>query len=430
MAKIRLTCIALVFVVLGTRAIGAENAKADGHWVSAWSTAVHAPLPFPNLPPPPVFEKQTIRMIVKPTIGGDRLRIRFSNAFGTSAVSLGTAHVALVQQGGSIVPETDRTLTFGGRPSVKMPPGAPVLSDPVDLRVAAFSEVAVSIYLPEKTPASSVHFWAQHETYIAEAGDSTTKADLTNAATRLSWFWLADVEVWAPNETTAVVALGDSITDGVGGKQGEYVDWPDVLATRLASDKASSRLAVVNEGIGGNRILHDGAGVNALARLDRDVLGQSGVSAMIVLEGINDIGWPHMKPRLPNGETLKDPPFVHQWVRAEDLIAGFKQIIERAHQHGIRVFGATLTPYEGADYYSEEGEADRQTVNKWIRTSGAFDGVFDFDAAVRDPNHPSQFREGYHSGDHLHPSAAGYKAMAEAVDLNTLRGVEKSKGKK
>jgi lysophospholipase L1-like esterase len=184
----------------------------------------------------------------------------------------------------------------------------------------------------------------------------------------------------------------------------------------------------VNEGIGGNRILHDGAGVSALARFDRDVLAQPGVVNLIILESINDIGWPHMKPRLPNGTVLKDLPFTHEVVSAEDLIMGLRQIIDRAHQHGIRVFGATLTPYEGADYYSDDGEAERQAVNHWIRSDGAFDGVIDFDAAVRDPNHPSQFREGYHSGDHLHPSATGYKAMADAIDLALLRqGVEKGR---
>ena len=430
MTRTRHALIALVFVALLNSAIGAENSKPGGHWVSAWSTAVHAPLPFPNLPPPPVFENQTVRQIVKPTIGGDRVRIRFSNAFGGSAVTIGAAHVALAQQGGSVVPESDRTLTFGGRPSVTIPPGAPVLSDPVDLKVAAFSEIAVSVYLPEKAPASSTHFWAQHETYIAGPGDSTAKAELPNATTKLSWFWLADVEVWAPDGVGAVVTFGDSITDGVGAKQGEYSDWPDLLAGRLAAEKSSRILAVLNEGIGGNRILHDGAGINALARFDRDVLSQPGVSGLIVLEGINDIGFPHLKPRLPDGTVLKDLPFTREVVSAEDLITGLQQIIERAHQHGIKVFGATLTPFEGADYYSEDGEGERQAINKWIRTSGAFDGVFDFDEAVRDPNHPSQFREGYHSGDHLHPSATGYKAMADAVDLNILRGAERSKAKK
>lgn len=402
-------------------------AQKPDHWVSAWSTAVHAPLPFPGLPPSPVFDNQTIRMVVRPTIGGDRIRIRFSNAFGNTALRIGAAHVALSSKGSAIVPDSDRALTFGGSPSVTIPPGAPVLSDPVDLKVPPLSEVAVSVYLPEKAPSSSIHFWAQHDTYISEAGDFTSKPEISNATTKSSWYWLADFEVLAPDQTAATVTLGDSITDGVGAKQGDYSDWPDLVADRLAKTPGGSGVSVVNEGIGGNRILHDGAGVSALARFDRDVLAQPGVSNLIVLEGINDIGWPHMKPRLPNGTTLKEPPFVHEVVSAEDLIMGLRQIIDRAHQHGVRVFGATLTPYEGADYYSDDGEATRQSVNQWIRTSGAFDGVLDFDAAVRDPNRPAQFREGYHSGDHLHPSATGYKAMADAVELSLLRikGVSK-----
>jgi lysophospholipase L1-like esterase len=369
-------------------------------------------------------------MVVKPTLDGDRLRIRLSNAFGNAALAIGAAHVALVQRGANIVPESDRVLTFGGRASVTIPPGAPVLSDPVDLKVAALAEIAISVYLSGSASASSTHFWAQHETYISGPGDFTAKADIPNATTRTSWYWLADVEVWASDRAGAIVALGDSITDGVGAKQGEYRDWPDILATRLAAEKGSAQLAVVNEGIGGNRILHDGAGVSALARFDRDVLAQPGVSGVIVLEGINDLGFPHLRPRMPDGTTPKEMPFVHEPVTAEDLIVGLKQVIERAHQHGIRVFGATLTPFEGADYYSTEGEAARQAVNQWIRTGGAFDSVFDFDAAVRDPNHPSQFREGYHSGDHLHPSAAGFKAMADAVDVAALRGVGSSQTKK
>jgi lysophospholipase L1-like esterase len=367
-------------------------------------------------------------MVVRPTIGGQRLRVRFSNEFGTTGLKVGAAHVALTSKGAAIVPDSDHRLTFGGRPSVTIPPGAPILSDPVDLKLSPFAELTVSIYLPDKTISSTVHFWAQHETYISEPGDFTAKPDIANAMTKTSWFFLADVEVWAPDQTTATVAFGDSITDGVGAKQGEYSDWPDLLADRVAKVQGELNLSVVNEGIGGNRVLHDGAGVSALARLDRDVLSQPGVVNLIVLESINDIGWPHMKPRLPNGTVLKDLPFTHEVVSAEDLIMGFEQIIDRAHQHGIRVFGATLTPYQGADYYSDDGEAERQAVNEWIRASGAFDGVIDFDASVRDPNHPAQFREGYHSGDHLHPSAIGYKAMADAVDLTVLRyGVEKRK---
>ena len=400
----------------------AGTPKNDGHWVSAWSAAVHAPLPFTDLPASPVFENQTIRMVVRPTMGGERLRVRLSNAFGTTATTIGAAHIALVSKGAEIVPQSDRVLTFSGSSSIAIPPGAPVLSDPVDLKVPAFAELAISLYLPEKTSALSTHFWAQHETYISGPGNFTGQTDIPNPSMRTSWYWLADVEVWASPQAAATVAFGDSITDGVGAKQGEYSDWPDDLANRLASGQGAGRLAVLNEGIGGNRILHDGAGVSALARFDRDVLAQPGVVNVIILEGINDIGWPHMKARpSPNGTTPSQGPFADDRVTAQDLIAGLKQIIERAHEHGIRVFGATLTPFEGADYYSADGEVERQAVNQWIRTSGSFDAVFDFDAAVRDPNHPARFREDYQSGDHLHPSAAGYRAMAAAVDLSVLR---------
>jgi lysophospholipase L1-like esterase len=399
---------------------GAQETKVQGKWVSAWSAAVHTPLPFPGLPPSPVFENQTIRMVIQPTLGGQRLRIRLSNAYGSSALKIGSAHVALLAHDSSIVPESDRAVTFDGQSFVEIPIGAPVLSDPVDMEIPPFAEVSVSLYLPQSTPAATTHFWAQHETYVSGPGDFSAKADIPQATTKLSWYWLSDLEVWTSDRTWAVVALGDSITDGVGAKQGTYADWPDQLARRLEVKKGSN-LAVLNEGIGGNRILYDGAGINALARFDRDVLAQPGVSDLIVLEGINDIGWPHMKlPGAKDGAPPRKGPFAAQAVTADELIAGLRQIIDRAHEHHIKVFGATLTPYEGADYFSQDGEAVRQAVNQWIRTSGKFDGVVDFDAAVRDPAHPSQFRPEYQSGDHLHPSAAGYKAMADAIDLAPL----------
>jgi lysophospholipase L1-like esterase len=298
-----------------------------------------------------------------------------------------------------------------------------MLSDSVTLKVTPFTELALSLYLPNSTQASSVHFWGQHETYVSGAGDFTGTTEIPTPTAKSSWYWLADIEVCNAEQTAATVALGDSITDGVGAKQGEYSDWPDLLASRLGSQKNAPPMAVVNEGIGGNRILHDGAGINALARFDRDVLSQPGVANIIVLEGINDIGWPHMKPRPPkDGSPPREMPFARELVSADDIIGGLRQIIERAHQHGIRVFGATLTPYEGADYYSADGEQTRQAVNQWIRNGGEFDGVFDFDAAVRDPKRPTQFREGYHSGDFLHPSAVGYKAMVDSIDLSALRG--------
>lgn len=421
MLKTRSRNVLIVIFVVATLSAGAERSNVRDHWVSAWSAAMHAPLPFPGLPSSPVFENQTIRMIVRPTIDGERVRIRLSNAFGTSALKIGAAHIAIAAQDSKIVPESDHTLTFGGASSISIPPGAPALSDAVNLHVSQSSEIAVSLFLPTKTPSSTVHFWGQHKSYISETGDFSGKPEMPNATANTSWYWLADVELSGSDQAGAIVAFGDSITDGVGANQGDYNDWPDLLANRLAGEKGAPPLAVINEGIGGNRILRDGAGVSALARLDRDVLAQPGVVSVIVLEGINDIGWPHMKPRLPNGTTMKEAPFAGELVATQELIMGLQQIIDRAHQHGIRVFGATLTPYEGADYYSEDGEATRQAVNRWIRTSGAFDGVIDFDAAVRDPIHPGQFREGYHSGDHLHPSATGYKAMANAVDLTMLR---------
>jgi lysophospholipase L1-like esterase len=419
-------CVAFALALLTVAAASPSTGQTSTppeHWVSAWSAAAHATLPFPGLPPTPAFENQTIRMVVRPTIGGERLRILFSNAFGADAVEIGAAHIAITRQGASIVPESDHVLRFGGRTSVSVPPGAPILSDPVDLNVRAFTELTVSVYVPDKTPGSTVHFWAQHDTYVSGAGDFTKSADFAEPVITKSWYWLADVEVWSPAQTATIVTLGDSITDGVGAKQGDYADWPDMLAKRLAAEQKVPQLAVANEGIGGNRVLHDGAGVSALARLDRDVLAQPGVTDLIVLESINDIGWPHMKPPPSKDGTVADEtPFVKQHVSAEDLIVGLQQIIDRAHEHGIRVFGGTLTPFKGADYYSDEGEASRQAVNQWIRAGSAFDGFFDFDAVVRDPNHPAQFREDFHSGDHLHPNAAGYQAMANAIDLSALRG--------
>lgn len=419
---------ALVWVTaVAAPSCASQTSTSPKHWVSAWSAAAHATLPFPGLPPTPGFENQTIRMVVRPTIGGERLRLLFSNAFGTDAVEIGAAHIAITRQGASIVPESDRVLTFGGRTSVSIPPGAPMMSDPVDLKVPAFTELTVSVYLPDKTPGSTVHFWAQHDTYFSGPGDFTKSTDFTEPAISKSWYWLADVEVWSPAQTATIVTLGDSITDGVGAKQGDYADWPDMLAKRLGAEQEVPQLAVANEGIGGNRVLHDGAGVSALARLDRDVLAQPGVTDLIVLESINDIGWPHMKPPpSKDGTAPVETPFAKQHVTAQDLIVGLQQIIDRAHEHGIRVFGGTLTPFKGADYYSDEGEASRQAVNQWIRSGGAFDGFFDFDAAVRDPSHPAQFREDFHSGDHLHPNAAGYQAMANAIDISVLRAERKA----
>ena len=422
MRKTKLKAVVAILLLAGISLYAADkNQETKGVWISAWSTAVHTPLTFPGVPPTPVFENQTLRMVVRPTLSGRQVRIRLSNAYGSSSLEVGSAHMAFTGHDATILPETDRTITFNGQPSVIIPPGAPILSDPVEMNVKAFEELSVSIYLPHSASASTTHFWAQHPTYVSASGDFSAKADIPDATTRLSWYFLADLEVWTTNRASAVVTLGDSITDGVGAKQGSYADWPDLLAKRLA-DAGKTQFAVLNEGIGGNRILHDGAGINALARFDRDVLAQPGVTDLILLEGINDIGWPHMKPPATKDGAPPSPSrFATEGVTAADLISGMRQIVDRAHQHRIRVFAATLTPYEGADYFSEDGEEVRQAVNQWIRTGGAFDGVFDFDAAVRDPGHPAQFRASYHSGDHLHPSSLGYSAMAQAIDLALLQ---------
>lgn len=409
------------FATIFTIGLAAQSANTPGRWVSAWSTAVQAPVVFPGMPPPPTLDNQTIREIVRPTVDGERLRVRFSNELGTTPLVLGSAHIALVNDDGKIVPGSDRPLTFDGKTGVQIPAGAPMLSDSVQMKIPAFTNVAISIYVPKETTPSTFHLLGQRPTCISGPGNFTSAEDISNARTTNSWYFLSDLEFWVPEQTAAIVTLGDSITDGFGGKQGDYQDWPDQLADLLAQGKGSPTLAVDNEGIGGNRILYDGAGVSALARFNRDVLARPGVTEMILLEGINDIGWPNMKPRPMKNGTMRTNPFAGQVVTANDLILGMKQIIDRAHAHGIKVFGATMTPYEGADYFTPEGENVREAVNQWIRTGGAFDGVFDFDAAVRDPNHPRQFRDDYQSGDHLHPNASGYKAMAAAIDIGKLR---------
>jgi lysophospholipase L1-like esterase len=419
--KIAATVVAIILACV-LRADSSAQTVGE-HWVGAWSTAVHAPLRFPGAPEPPSLANKTIRMNVRPTMGGEHVRIRLSNAFGTKPLTISAAHIALVAEGSKIVQASDRVLKFGGRESVSIPPGAPMLSDPLELKFTSFAELAISLHVTSDGE-QTLHLFGQKPTYISDLGDFTSTTEIPTASTTNNWFWLSDVEVLAPSKAAATVTLGDSITDGAGSKQGEYNDWPDLLADRLAAEKRLPPMAVLNEGIGGNRVLHDAAGINALARFDRDVLSHPGVVNLIVMEGINDIGWPNMKlPPPKEGSAPMPNPFATQKVTAEDIIAGLKQIVDRAHQHGIHVFGATLTPYEGANYYTEDGEVIRKAVNDWIRRGGAFDGVFDFDAAVRDPAYPSRFRDGYHMGDNLHPSVTGYKAMADAIDLSALRNV-------
>jgi lysophospholipase L1-like esterase len=340
---------------------------------------------------------------VRVSLGGSRVRLVLSNAFGTAPVEIGGASIAPRAQEAAIAAGSSKPVTFSGRAATSILPGAVVVSDPVDLTVAALGELAVDLFLPGELGVGpspvTTHTGASQTVYASPAGNHVGSAALPVAARAASWFLLARVEVSAAATAGAVVTFGDSITDGARSTPDTNNRWPDHLARRLAAQ--GNAMGVLNAGISGNRVLGDGAGVSALARFDRDVLMQTGVTHVVVMEGINDFGLARNNPS-PS---------------ADDLIAGHKQLIERAKARGLRIYGATLTPFEGAAYWTPEGEAKRQALNQWIRTSGAYDGVIDFDAATRDPQAPTKILPAYDSGDHLHPGDAGYKAMGEAVDL-------------
>jgi lysophospholipase L1-like esterase len=412
-----------LLVALIVCAPGVLHAQARGErWVTTWATAQQlAPTRVafggreqePPLPPlariPATLKDQTVRMVARVSLGGSRVRVRLSNALDKPALRVGAAHIALRGDGSSIAPGTDRVLTFGGRGTTLVPPGTVVFSDPVDLAVPPLGSVAVSLYLPEDTGAPTTHPDGLHTAYIVR-GNAAGAATLTAESTTTAYLWLAAVDVLAPADAGAVVAFGDSITDGMGSSLDTDRAWASRLAQTLAAGRPGPALSVVNAGLSGNRLLRHGFGVSALARFDRDVLSMAGVRWMTVLLGINDITFPAV-PGMPASEA----------VTADDLIWGFKQLIERAHAHGIKVAGATILPVEGVNTYTESGEAIRQAVNQWIRTSGAYDAVIDFDAAVRDPANPKRLRASFDPGDHVHPNDAGNEAMAAAIDVSIFR---------
>jgi lysophospholipase L1-like esterase len=391
----------------------ATAARPAGHWVAAWAAGAQGPSAS-NLSGGGVHD-QTIREIVLSNAGGTAVRVRLTNAFGSRPLEIGRASVGAQRSGAGLAPGATRPLTFSGQPAVQIPPGADALSDPVNLIVRPLSHLAVSVYLPAITGPLTEHLQARQVNYVA-AGDRALQTAAAGFDTRTgSWYVLDGVDVLAPHsDRGTIVALGDSITDGVDSPVGADARWPNALQRRLVSAGAA-RLSVVDEGIGGNRLLNDSicCGVNAVARLWRDVLAQPGVTGLIVLEGINDIGFSN------STNPLTAP---HTAVSALQIVDGYEQIIALAHAAHIRVYGATLTPFEGARYWTAGGEAKREAVNRWISDSGAFDGVIDFAAAVADPGHPERLRPAYDSGDHLHPSAAGYRAMAAAVSLPMLTG--------
>ena len=407
----RLGILAALALCLATWTGFARPKESDQVWVATWGASPVAPQPANTTNPG--FTNQTVRMVVHTSLGGSEVRVRLSNAFGTESLKIGAAHVALRSTEAATVSGTDRALTFSGAGSVTIPPGALVVSDSVRLEVPALSDLAVSLYLPGPTGQATWHAGAFSTNYISKPGDFTGTSDLPVDHTVASWFYLTDVEVKSAKDTLALVTFGDSITDGTRSTPDTNHRWSNFLAERLAQHH--TKLAVVDEGIAGNRVLHDLVGPNGLARFDRDVLAQPGAGFVTVLLGINDIGDIGRLPAFAQAGRGPQP------VSAEEIIAGHQQMITRAHQQGLKIIGCTLTPFEGAAYFSPEGETKREAVNKFIRTGGAYDGVIDFDAVVRDPAHPARFLAMYDSGDHLHPNDAGYKAMADAVDLSLFK---------
>ncbi|ALK99758.1 GDSL family lipase [Massilia sp. WF1] len=421
----------------------AQSGWTTEQWVGTWGTGPAGP---PLSTQVMTFNDQTLRLIVHTSIGGNQVRIRISNTFGAAPLRIGEAHIALRRNGASIVAGSDRPLTFSGSASITVPPGAPVLSDPVDLEVPALSDLAVSLHLPGSVQATTIHASAFQTNYVSLPGNFTGAAAFPLERTITSWPFLTEVDVNAPG-ASAIVALGDSITDGSNTMVDANHRWPDLLALRLQTAREplavvkskagrpalgtaglvawSARLGVVNRGIGGNRLLRDPGeqplfGRAALERFDRDVLATAGVRYMVLLIGINDIGH-------PGTGTIP----ISEEPTPADLIAGYRQLIARAHEKGIAIYGATLTPFEGTifpGYYTPAKEQIRQAVNNWIRSGDEFDGVIDFDRAVRDPSHPTRMLPAYDSGDHLHPNDLGMQAMANAIPLQLFRSLSSVAG--
>jgi lysophospholipase L1-like esterase len=408
----------LLILLLGalTPFAAAKPKPAPDHWVATWGTAPVA-VPTAKMPATayiPGAAATTVRQIVHTSLGGDLVRIEFTNALGTDPLTLGEVHVALADKTtgvttGNISLMTANALTFNGAGSITIPAGAEAVSDPFALKLPAESDLVITMFLPAQTVTQATVHTAGYQTNFFTAGNVVSERSLAmNGATvetMSSWYFLKSVDVKDAPDTGTVVAFGDSITDGYASTPNTNQRWPDLLAERLQTHKATKNLGVVNEGIGGNRILQDGTGPNALSRFDRDVLALPGVRYLIVLEGINDIGHAYA----PNGS---DPP-----VTAEQLEAGLSQMAQRAHEHGIKVYAATLTPYMGANYSSAAGEQVREALNTWIRTNTVMDGVIDFDKATESATNPGTFNPADDHGDHLHPDDAGMKAMADAIDL-------------
>jgi lysophospholipase L1-like esterase len=386
------------------------------NWVGSWAASQQLPEPQNSLNPEDLNDA-TLRQIVHLSVGGATLRVHISNAFGFLPLYLAGVHIArpISPSTPAIDPATDKAITFSGKTDVIIPAGAEYLSDPIDFPAAPLSDIAVSIHYDRPPAEQTGHPGSRATSYLVH-GDAISAADLPGARKFDHWYQLSAIDVAAPPQISnvaaaSIVALGDSITDGHGATTNGNDRWTDMLARRLQADPKTKEIGVLNQGIGGNHLLSDGLGPNVLARFDRDVLAQTGVRWLIVFEGVNDIG----------GFTrLSDPPPAEHQAFLQHLLASYEQIIARAHAAHIQVIGATITPYTDSNYYHPpaSNEADRQLINAWIRTPGRFDAIIDFDKAIADPSHPDHLNPAYDSGDHLHPSAAGYKIMGEFIPLS------------
>jgi lysophospholipase L1-like esterase len=379
----------------------APHPQWNGTWASSPMLAVSGFAVHP-------FSATTLREVVHVSAGGSQVRVRFTNAYGLDHLIIRDAHVALSAGGSAIQPGTDHALAFGGANTISIPPGAEMFSDPVALDVPPLSDLAVSFFLPPQIMrAETYHDLANQDNFIAD-GDQASAASLAQPTTTESWYFLDGIDVNAVEDSRSIVAFGDSITDGHHSTLNGNARWPDFLAGRLQHDPAFEHVGVLNQGISGNRVLNDQTGPNALSRIDRDIISQSGARYLILLESVNDIG---------RQRRLSGP---HDKVDAQQIEEGLRQIAEAAREHGMKVYGATVTAL-GTDYYNEKAEQMREAVNDWIRTSGTFDSVIDFDKITRDPQKPQQLNPLYNSGDGLHPNDAGYKAMGDSIDLALFR---------
>lgn len=387
------------------------TASPAKRWTGSWASAQMIPAAKDALP---VTEatNATLRQAVRLSAGGDKIRVRLSNAFGTEPLKVSGVHVALAATSGAsrIDLASDRVVTFSGRAEVTVPPGAEYLSDTIDLPTPPLAHLAITLRFDGAPPAQQTSHPGSRTTSWFAPGDQLTATDLTDAKPIDRWFQISGVEVLRSGGAS-VVTFGDSITDGYGVTTNGDNRWPDILAARLQADPRTRGVGVLNAGIGGNRLLLDGLGPNAMARFDRDVLNQAGVKYVILLEGVNDLGV------LTRDQPAS--PEAHAALVAR-IITAYDQMIRRAREHGIKVYGATVMPYGGSGYYHPDAlnEQDRQAINAWIRAPGHFDAVIDFDRLMRDPAEPARLARAHDSGDGLHPSLAGYRAMADAVPLD------------